>query len=263
MNLLLLVSLFITALFVHFINCFVVNPINVKARIEEYNYFALIQLSSLDPNGTVHYYFCGGTILNNRWILTAGHCINLNRKSVTKVMVGIDDKNEIYEQFDAEYLFLHCDYDDPTLNNDIGLIRLDRDLEFNERIQPISLPKKGEESNFTSGEIMGFGAIKENGSMSDELKSVTLDLLKDEDCMRDERYKNTTMLCAGFKEGGKDSCGGDSGGPLVSKRANNELVIIGIISFGPPGPTCGRKDSYGVFTRVSAYLDWIENYMSF
>ena len=64
------------------------------------------------------------------------------------------------------------------------------------------------------------------------------------------------MICAGFADGGKDACLGDSGGPLMVKE-DGRYHQAGIISFGID---CG--ESYGVYTRVPAFLDWLSLYVS-
>jgi len=60
------------------------------------------------------------------------------------------------------------------------------------------------------------------------------------------------MMCAGYKEGGVDSCNGDSGGSLVW-RTSDGPVLVGVVSFGEG---CARKLKYGVYTPVSAYRNW-------
>ena len=59
---------------------------------------------------------------------------------------------------------------------------------------------------------------------------------------------------SGPKEGGKDSCNIDSGGPLVTRDYRRGYSLIGVVSFGYG---CAQPDSYGVYTEVSYYLDWI------
>ena len=66
------------------------------------------------------------------------------------------------------------------------------------------------------------------------------------------------QLCAGLEEGGRDSCQGDSGGPLVVRDANNCPRQIGIVSWGGDG--CASPGAYGVYTRVTAFADWIQSH---
>jgi hypothetical protein len=65
------------------------------------------------------------------------------------------------------------------------------------------------------------------------------------------------QLCAGFEEINQDSCSGDSGGPMVAVSAGGGIQQIGVVSWGA-NDCAGEKQSYGVYTRVAAYRDWIE-----
>uniref|UniRef100_A0A3Q0RZ51 trypsin n=1 Tax=Amphilophus citrinellus TaxID=61819 RepID=A0A3Q0RZ51_AMPCI len=65
------------------------------------------------------------------------------------------------------------------------------------------------------------------------------------------------MFCAGIPEGGKDSCQGDSGSPFTLTE-NGRHWAAGIVSWGVE---CGRRGTYGVYTRVANYLDWIKKTM--
>ena len=46
---------------------------------------------------------------------------------------------------------------------------------------------------------------------------------------------------------------GDSGGPLVVKTADNNWHLLGVVNWGYD---CGQG---GVYTRVKAYIAWIQN----
>ena len=96
--------------------------------------------------------------------------------------------------------------------------------------------------------------------MTDKLQALQLPVLLDTDCdMNLSKYSTfrfdpNTMICAGYLEGGKDSCHGDGGGPLI---CDGELQ--GITSWGIG---CAANDYPGVYTKVCKFNDWIEQTMA-
>jgi len=106
----------------------------------------------------------------------------------------------------------------------------------------------------------GWG-IMSNGRPAEALQEVDLKIISDETC---EKTKNSgylvegSMMCAGWLEGGKDGCQGDSGGPLICVDKENQPVLTGVTSWGFG---CGTKNSPGVWTKVSSYIDWIQDHM--
>ena len=63
------------------------------------------------------------------------------------------------------------------------------------------------------------------------------------------------QLCAGYATGGMDACLGDSGGPLVVENGTSQSQLVGVVSWGTD---CAEPGKYGVYRRVSSYLDWIQ-----
>ena len=93
-------------------------------------------------------------------------------------------------------------------------------------------------------------------TLENNLREVQVPIVSNETC--NDSYAGIitpNMLCAGYPEGGADACFGDSGGPLMVPSDDNDWLLTAVVSFGVG---CAQPDSYGVYTRVRPYLDWIE-----
>ena len=104
--------------------------------------------------------------------------------------------------------------------------------------------------------VSGWGTVGSGASLNSALHQVSVTVFNDSDCGRVSRYMTRDMICAGVKEGGRDSCQGDSGGPLVTTDQNNNqaATLIGVVSWGFG---CAEADSLGVYSEVSHFLDWL------
>ncbi|KAI1286692.1 Trypsin-1 [Halotydeus destructor] len=166
--------------------------------------------------------------------------------------------------FDIETAILHRDYNSRTAENDIALLKtteamplLSKNSSSQLDVNNICLP--GQDEQFEGkATISGFGRTSYLGSPSGQLLAAEVDLQPDANCVAhysgDYKFKGTTMVCAGDQDGGgRSSCHGDSGGPLYQTQ-NGRDVLIGVTSFGRG---CGRNGAPTVYTRVSSYLDWI------
>lgn len=106
----------------------------------------------------------------------------------------------------------------------------------------------------------GWGVTEEFDvdSVAEKLQEVVVRVIGNEKCMSYPEHGMVTdkMICAGYKDGGKDACSGDSGGPLMCKvEENGPWVFYGITSFGIG---CARPDAPGVYARVPKFVDWIK-----
>ncbi|CAH2062115.1 unnamed protein product, partial [Iphiclides podalirius] len=237
----------------------------VNASKSEFPHMALLGFGTDLPSVQ---WQCGGSIISERFILTAGHCTRArNLGPVTYALVGILSKKE---HVDSSMLYRvevikHPQYRPPHKYNDIALLRTDRDIAMSQEVLPACLHVDTSAADQRVW-ATGWGATQNKGTSPDVLQKVVLNKFSEFECallfpparLLANGFDANTQLCYGDKDKSKDTCQGDSGGPLQlpGGRIHCMYTVVGVTSYGR---ACGVVGEPGIYSRVAAFVPWIES----
>ena len=215
-------------------------------------------------------HLCMGAIISRRYVVTAAHCFAGRPPGRFTVSVGGHNMTTSAGELGRRTVsvsrrLVHRGYREGRFDDDIALLRLSEPLAWSDYIQPICLPAPGADSRSWTGQygqVAGWGYTDEwrrSGRPAETLQWTSLPLLHRHTCQRWFSGAGHTVklkdgkVCAGFRQGGRDSCRADSGAALTLDRREGALMA-GLVS---AGIGCGRPGLPGIYTDVTRYSKWI------
>ncbi len=210
--------------------------------------------------------YCGGVLIAANWVLTAGHCVAGRSAGQINVAVGVHDlATWSGARIAVKRIVKHPNYvdynpnDKNSLANDIALL----ELNSSSGQTPITIYSGASVQELDSRllsqmtTLVGWGlADPETDWYPSKLQQVNLPVVADSYCNFQGVTPTDSQICAGYPEA-KDACGGDSGGPLMLE-IDGQWAHVGLVSYGAD---CQQGGYYGVYTRTSAYVDFIKQYV--
>jgi secreted trypsin-like serine protease len=205
---------------------------------------------------------CSGTLIGDKWVVTAGHCfpdatladmtvvagemdLGNYRFSTTAKTVGLKD---VYLAKNYHYI------PKKVLDFDLALVELAESLEVSkdDTIEAAALPPPWMKITGKEFQVVGWGHLGQFSARSPTLLSIDITVNQDQDCSATHgqtKYFPSKMFCGGSKS--KTTCNGDSGGGAIF-HGWGVPVVLGVVSFGKN--TC---NSSTVYTKIDAFLPWI------
>jgi len=214
--------------------------------------------------------FCGGTLVDELFVVTAAHCITENNGSLTpkeeiRVLTGTQSLATGGTRRVVDRIVRHPSYNDDTSDFDIAVIKL-RTAAPGKKARLITAAQEADLAATGDRAIVtGWGSLINNGDFPGDflsgLQEVNVPIVARGNCNDTNSYNGAItarMICAG--QTGKDSCQGDSGGPLVVRDSLNRYQILaGVVSWGIG---CALANKYGVYSRVAVLRNWVVQTMA-
>ncbi|CAD7012597.1 trypsin-7 [Ceratitis capitata] len=196
-------------------------------------------------------HFCSGSLIGQKLVLTAAHCLNQDKLEDYTVQYGVEEVSSSANIVKVAKIIIHEKFDKITDDYDIALIILASPIQLSSKAQIIPLAEKNPQTG-QNALVTGWAPVSKDGPTLNQLQSVDVQIISKKDCI--SQYKNRDkitdrMICGGVRSGSRGTCGGDAGGPLAYNG-----TLVGVVSWGVG---CGEHGFPGVYASVAKLRNWI------
>jgi secreted trypsin-like serine protease len=208
---------------------------------------------SLQADGS---HFCGGSIISDRWVVTAQHCVEGETASRLRIVAGATRLSRPADGQTRQVaeIIVVPGYTSAERGKDMALLRLATPLTLGATVAAIGLATDADNATQTGvmASVTGWGTLRAGGSIPDALKGVAVPVVT---MAAAQRVYSETLTADQLAAGGTgtDSCQGDSGGPLTVNSPRGRL-LVGVVSWGYG---CGDPGVPGMYARMTSYASWV------
>lgn len=216
---------------------------------EQYDWMASLQRAGQHS--------CGASLIDQRWVLTAAHCVQDAKPADLGLRIGSPDRTKGGTEAGVAKIVVHPDYAKRNPNGDLALLELDRavpekPVTIADSSGPVGAPSR----------IIGWGVtcpVRGCGEPPAQLQELDTEVAADSQCSL-SLIDGATEICTGSPEPSANACFGDSGGPQLEGTPGN-WRLTGVTSrLGGLLPVCATAPS--IYTDATAYHDWIQQTIS-